>query len=69
MGNPNIFKTSKPELAVLEKIKSSYPEVEHNKLIFGFRVDFLIPSMNLVIEYDGSGHDRAKFKKNTVLST
>lgn len=57
-------KYSKPERKCFEEVvKSGYKDAIHQKKILEMTVDMFIPSLSLVIEYDGSGHSRDKWFK------
>lgn len=55
-GTPHFNSISKPQLILGEFLSRVYTDIEGNFIISNMKVDFCIPSIKLVIEYDGSGH-------------
>jgi len=48
---------SKPEIALGKILSEVFPDLKTNFPISKMKVDFCIPTIKIVIEYDGSGHN------------
>lgn len=65
--------TSKPEKALYEAIKEAFPDAVHDYLVPDarlagkhlIRVDCFIPSLNLVVEYDGFYWHKKRLRADT----
>lgn len=54
--------TSSPEIRLFVELKSLFPDAQLRSKVHGVEADILVPSINLVIEYDG-----AYWHKNSIL--
>lgn len=62
-------KSSKPEKEVLCRLTSIGHTAQGQVKIERITVDILLEEESIIIEYDGSGHSREKFKSNILVST
>ena len=61
------FGVSRIQIIILYELKTLFKDVIDHKTINKYRIDFFIPSLNLVIEYDGKRyHEPKKDKKKNL---
>jgi very-short-patch-repair endonuclease len=56
-GTPHFKPISKPEIKLGDELLKIFTDLKRNFSIGNIKVDFFIPSINTIVEYDGSGHN------------